>query len=665
MPTEPPDLATAVARHRSGDLAGAETLYRRLLGDHPGNPDALHLLGLVRHDRGDPAEARALIREAVARTPDFDIAQRNLANVARATGDLPLARASGRRATVLDPTSPTSLFGLAGTARQQGEPAAALRLLRRTLRLDPGLVGAWQDRAVAAMAQGDTAAAERDTRRAVMLRPDRADLARNLGWVVLQRADWVDARILLLRGRAIAPRNSGIATALATANTHLGRHDETLAILESVLDDHPGIADIWATLGRCRLTTGPLDTANLAWRRALLLDPAHPTAWMGLSATTILEAAGSGKDEPRPARWSHRAGIVAPTTLIPASGRPRGTLLVLKALQGGCFWMADEHGFRTSTGNNFVDYVGTADLARIVLYVDYCDRLPDHLPPATAVCSTIADPDASPLALERAAALVARLGLPAINRPERVAATRRDLLADSVGPVPGLVFPRVVRVDAADRRVAPLATVAARHELALPVLARQAGTHTGESLELCRTQAELDRFDSANPDVPVVLARFVDYADRNGVYRKMRVFWIDGALYPVHWFAAPRWYVRGHEDARRLMRERPELTAEMRRFLAAPEAAVGGTAWQALGTIGSRLGLEFVGIDFTVLESGEVLVFEANPAMTHHFEFVKEMPFQQPALEAISAAFDRMVHDRATAGPSAIRRSSSAVRASR
>ena len=42
----PPLLAQALRRQQGGDLAGAEGLYRQLLLQRPGLPDALHLLGL-------------------------------------------------------------------------------------------------------------------------------------------------------------------------------------------------------------------------------------------------------------------------------------------------------------------------------------------------------------------------------------------------------------------------------------------------------------------------------------------------------------------------------------------------------------------------------------------------------------------------------------------
>ena len=57
------DLTVALEHHRAGRLERAEALYWKFLQKSPGNPDALHLLGLVAVARGDPDQAIQLIGE--------------------------------------------------------------------------------------------------------------------------------------------------------------------------------------------------------------------------------------------------------------------------------------------------------------------------------------------------------------------------------------------------------------------------------------------------------------------------------------------------------------------------------------------------------------------------------------------------------------------------
>jgi len=83
----PPQLAQALRLQQAGDLAGAEGLYRQVLLQRPGQPDALHLLGLVQHQKGDSAAAVPLIEEALAGKPDAVVYRRNLASILAGLGN--------------------------------------------------------------------------------------------------------------------------------------------------------------------------------------------------------------------------------------------------------------------------------------------------------------------------------------------------------------------------------------------------------------------------------------------------------------------------------------------------------------------------------------------------------------------------------------------------
>jgi len=68
------------------------------------------------------------------------------------------------------------------------------------------------------------------------------------------------------------------------------------------------------------------------------------------------------------------------------------------------------------------------------------------------------------------------------------------------------------------------------------------------------------------------------------------------------------------------MEAAPARLAEERRFLHDPAAVLGARAMAAVGAIGRRLGLDYGGIDFTLLPDGRVFVFEANATMLVHRE---------------------------------------------
>ena len=76
-----PALAAAIEHLREERIAEAEPALEALLRRWPGQPDALHFLGVLRHTQGRTDEAVALIREALAALPDHSSAWNNLGNV--------------------------------------------------------------------------------------------------------------------------------------------------------------------------------------------------------------------------------------------------------------------------------------------------------------------------------------------------------------------------------------------------------------------------------------------------------------------------------------------------------------------------------------------------------------------------------------------------------
>src|SRR5271168_2951902 len=58
-------LARAIGHHQAGRLTEAEALYRGILEESPGEPDALHLLGTLAHQAGRHQEAIDLISRAL------------------------------------------------------------------------------------------------------------------------------------------------------------------------------------------------------------------------------------------------------------------------------------------------------------------------------------------------------------------------------------------------------------------------------------------------------------------------------------------------------------------------------------------------------------------------------------------------------------------------
>lgn len=94
------------------------------------------------------------------------------------------------------------------------------------------------------------------------------------------------------------------------------------------------------------------------------------------------------------------------------------------------------------------------------------------------------------------------------------------------------------------------------------------------------------------------------------------------------------------------MDKAPWTQYEEKSFLNNPLSYLGSENFNKLCKIRDLIGLDFFGIDFTILPDGKLFIFELNAAMRHNFDHAKNFPYTEPHLKRISEAFDTMVQRR-------------------
>lgn len=130
-------LQQALQLHQSGNLQQAEALYGKILQQHPGQPDALNLLGTMANQVGQPEVAIDLISQAVAQLPHEPDFHGNLAAAYHAAGRVPDAVRHYREAIRLNPAAVNQYLFLSDALLEQGELEEALALSLQALRLNP------------------------------------------------------------------------------------------------------------------------------------------------------------------------------------------------------------------------------------------------------------------------------------------------------------------------------------------------------------------------------------------------------------------------------------------------------------------------------------------------------------------------------------------------
>jgi tetratricopeptide (TPR) repeat protein len=297
------DLTAALEHHRAGRLDRAEALYRKFLGKSPGNPDALHLLGVVAATRGDPEQAIQLISKAIAVAPNFAQGHSNLGNALRAAGRLADACDSYRRAIALRPDFADAHSNLGLVLCDQGHFAAAVASCQRATALDPRSADAHINLANALRRMGRLEAAETSFRQAARLNPGSIDLQIDLGGVLFELRRFAAAAGCYRRATELDPRLASAHRGLATSLRSAGDVGSAIAHYRDALALSPDDATLWNDLGRCFLALGRFDEAVEAFRRALATDPDLADAYRNLATCRLLSA-----DDPEMARIAALAG---------------------------------------------------------------------------------------------------------------------------------------------------------------------------------------------------------------------------------------------------------------------------------------------------------------------------------------------------------------------
>ncbi len=413
----------------------------------------------------------------------------------------------------------------------------------------------------------------------------------------------------------------------------------------------PGTATACVKEGDLLTRQRGFDEATELYRRAIDLDDTYLPAYFSLSALQF----STGSVEK--ARHTLEQGLrVKPYMYRTCYGEPVANILELKGVQNG-FFMLGGSLYRKLRGGNFTTkyLIDRNKFTKTTFYVTNDNLLTYRdMPKYDIVVNTIADPDREDGSLRTAAKFLEAIpDVPVINRPEQVIPTTRDENAARLNAIDGVVFPKTVRLSTSDRMPPDVLDELDRLGFSFPILVRETGSHTGRTFAMVNKPAELyDYLSNVDGDLLYVI-QYIDGRMRGKsnlarlfkYFRKMRVFFVDGQLYPVVCHIDTVWNVHG-DNRKDLMLQHKWMVAEEVSFVTDCKGYIGSDAHGILHEISGVVGLDFFGIDFTVLPDGSVLVYELNPVMRHSFKHARNFPYLRPKLEAISHAFNRMILDR-------------------
>lgn len=288
--------------------------------------------------------------------------------------------------------------------------------------------------------------------------------------------------------------------------------------------------------------------------------------------------------------------------------------------------------------------VEQSDVAMDLLYLTADSDFPEEVPEHDVLLVAVAESDANQPLLARLAAFLLEWPRPVVNLPQHIAHTSRDGLCARLQDVPGVAMPRTARLDRAQLQALASGELTVGSLLPgddFPLIVRPLGSHAGHDLERMASAADLQAYLQKVGAERFYIARFVDYRNDDGQYRKYRIALIDGRPYICHFAVSSHWmihYLNAGMDESALKRE------EEARIMAHFDDEFARRHAQAFAAIDAHMGMPYLGIDCAETRDGELLVFEADNAMIVHAMDAEEMyPYKRPVMQKVFAAFRAML----------------------
>ena len=303
-------------------------------------------------------------------------------------------------------------------------------------------------------------------------------------------------------------------------------------------------------------------------------------------------------------------------------------------------------------GNTPIEFLlEESGIELLTLYVVDGIELPVPLPDHDVAIVIASDSEECRAALGIVDSVAARWPRPMLNSPHLVGNLDRDKLHQLLRGIEGLDIPAticVTRAQLSEVAQCRLSLPEMAAELELPVIVRPRGSHAGVGLAKVDDRAAIDRYLAEQPEQEFFVARFVDYASEDGLFRKYRVAFVDGRPFACHMAIADRWDIwylnAGMSDN---MAKRLEEETFMRTF----DIGFARRHQTALTGLADRIGLDYFTIDCAENERGELLIFEAdNTAVVHNMDSPEVFPYKPPQMHAIFEAFAAMLYRRARLG---------------
>jgi glutathione synthase/RimK-type ligase-like ATP-grasp enzyme len=256
--------------------------------------------------------------------------------------------------------------------------------------------------------------------------------------------------------------------------------------------------------------------------------------------------------------------------------------------------------------------------------------LNEDLPEHDVLFVAIAESEDNLLLLKQLEPILKSWAKPVLNKPECIAKMSRDAACQLLAKAAGILMPETVRY-----------TVENLNPENYPLIIRPVDSHAGHDLEKIESSTELNNYVKRQNFNEFFVAKFVDYRNADGLFRKYRVMLISGQPFLAHLAISDHWMIHYLNAG---MAEDAIKRAEEAKVMHNFDTTFAKKHAAAFKTIYERTGLDYIGIDCSETSNGELLIFEIDSCMiVHAIDSIDLFPYKPIYMTKLFAAFQQLI----------------------
>ena len=219
--------------------------------------------------------------------------------------------------------------------------------------------------------------------------------------------------------------------------------------------------------------------------------------------------------------------------------------------------------------------------------------------------NAISDPDQCAAGLGQLDLVRSQSGRPCFNAPEAVRRSARHRISEMDLKLERIAVPRVIRLDADDRR--NWTRQLRDSGFGYPVLVRAAGSHDGNTVRCGDEAAARKAMSKLAKRVSAYVTEFAEFAVDER-YSKLRLAFVSGEIIPRHCLQSEHWNIHARP------RTAEDVESELA-YLDLIGEQIRSGEFSDVARIADALALDYFGLDLGVMEKGRFVLFEANASM--------------------------------------------------